>query len=81
MLPILFKTLILLWPFLKRAIFKDESPKDFLLKNKQFVALIILVVVLSTAFMHLLNEYNYLKSESCRSDTPIGNEELKIPEL
>lgn len=80
MLPILFKTLILLWPFLKRAIFKDESPKDFLLKNKQFVALIMVVIVLSTAFIHLLNEYNSLKTKSCKIDTSISYEELIVPE-
>lgn len=73
------KALILLWPFLKRAIFKEESAKDFLLKNKQFVSMLLIVIIISFLFLHLLFSYNTLKREYstlqiCVSSEVIGED-------
>lgn len=43
------KTLLFVWPFLKRAIFGDRTVKEVLLENKHVTLMLILIVIL--AFM------------------------------
>lgn len=60
------RALFLSWPFLKRAIFGDQSFKDFLLKNKQLTVIFITTIFLSLLLLYAMISYSQLKQEHDR---------------
>lgn len=60
------RALFLSWPFLKRAIFGDQSFKDFLLKNKQLTVIFITTIFLSLLLLHVTISYSQLKQKHDR---------------
>lgn len=66
MMHILLKSIILLWPFLKRAIFGDRPIKDFLLVHKQFSIVFAMAILLSVLLIFISREYHLLKNENVK---------------
>ncbi len=60
------RALFLSWPFLKRAIFGDQSFKDFLLKNKQLTVIFITTIFLSLLLLYVMISYSQLKQQHDR---------------
>lgn len=64
MYSLIFRTLLLLWPFLKRAILGDRSLKEALLKNKLFNLFFVVIVILCLTIVLTLKENNNIKRAS-----------------
>lgn len=61
---ILIRSIILLWPFLKRAIFGDRPVRDFLITHKQFIVIFSMVLFLSYMLLALSGGYRELSTEN-----------------
>lgn len=58
------KALLLLWPFLKRAIFGDRTVREVMLENKHVTFMFATVLILSTSLILTIGELNDVKSEN-----------------
>ena len=64
MLSLTAKALLLLWPFLKRAIFGDRTVKEVMLENKHVTFMFAIVLMLSMSLILTIGELNDVKSEN-----------------
>ncbi|BEG72428.1 hypothetical protein [Pseudomonas phage PA1C] len=64
MLSLTAKALLLLWPFLKRAIFGDRTVREVMLENKHVTFMFAMVLVLAMSLMLTIGELNDVKSEN-----------------
>lgn len=64
MFSIAIKALLLVWPFLKRAIFRDRTVVEVLLENKHVTFIFSIVLVLLVSFLMTVNELNDVRSEN-----------------
>lgn len=58
------KALLLIWPFLKRALFGDRTIKEVVLANIHITVVNVCLVVVFLAFMNATIELSVVKSEN-----------------
>lgn len=58
------KALLLIWPFLKRAIFGDRTIKEVVLANIHITVVNVCLVVVFLAFINAMIELSVVKSEN-----------------
>lgn len=58
------RALLLIWPFLKRALFGDRTIKELVLANKHITVVNVCLVIVFLAFMNTTIELNVVKSEN-----------------
>ena len=64
MVGVTIKALLLIWPFLKRAVFGDRTIKEVMLENKHVTFMFAVVVILLLSFFMTVSELDEVRSEN-----------------
>jgi hypothetical protein len=62
MFSLVMKALLLIWPFLKRAIFKDRTVTEVMLENKHVTVMFIMILLLLGSLVMVTSELNAVRS-------------------
>ena len=68
---LLVKALLLIWPFLKLALFRDKTIKQVLLDNMHLVVIYGCVLMLALTLSVLYIRHEYVKSENVSLTTEL----------
>jgi hypothetical protein len=72
MLRLFFKALIVIWPFLKSAIFKDRTVGEVIAENKHITVMLALNVVMLVSLVLTTQALAYYKDEYIKTKSTVS---------
>lgn len=75
------KALLLVWPFLKRALFGDRTIKEVVLANIHITVVNVCLIVTFLAFMNVVIELSVVKSENRQLRAELARVPVAVKDL
>lgn len=81
MLRFIFKTLIILWPFLKNVVFKDRTVLEVLANNKHITLMMVMVLLMMLTIVSATNKLSAVNKHATSTHELLAEAKEKIVQL